>query len=93
VNGGGRGWVGLLTGLALLFGFVVSLDRLMPHLPGATGEMLRDNQRSNREVGAYFYSEAGDLEDFLDDARGAYGRGALSAGLNSTPTATRGAGR
>ncbi len=72
-----RSWLALLSGLALLGLFVLGLHQVTPHLGGSTGEMIEDNRSEDREVWAYFYSEVGDLEEFLDDEEGRYGKQAV----------------
>ena len=69
-----RRWLALLSGIALLALFVLGLHRITPHLGGSTGAMIEDNRREDREVWAYFYSEVGGIEEFLDDEEGRYGK-------------------
>ncbi|MBU4184647.1 MAG: hypothetical protein KKI12_10595 [Proteobacteria bacterium] len=46
-------------------------------IPGSTGMLITRNQNEDLEVYAYVYSEIGDLEEFLDDENGKYGKTAL----------------
>ena len=50
-------------------------------MAGIPGDLIDRNQREELEVDAYFYSEVGDLSEFLDDEQGRYGRRALRRSL------------
>ena len=67
-------WLALLAGCATIALFVAGLHRITPHVGGATGAMIESNRSHDREVWAYFYTEVGDLEEFLDDEEGRYGK-------------------
>ena len=57
----------LLLGLSALISLMVGLDYL-------SGEVtqIQHNRQLDVEVDAYFYSEVGELEEFLDDTKGRY---------------------
>ena len=76
-----HGWLRLTLGLAVIAGFVCGLHHLSDRMTGATGEMIASNRAADREVYAYVYSEVGDIEEFLDDEGGKYGKAALTAHL------------
>jgi hypothetical protein len=70
-------WNYLLLGLVSVALFMTLLHRLSARLTGVPGELINQNQRQEIEVDAYFYSEVGDLSEFLDDDQGRYGRHAF----------------
>jgi hypothetical protein len=78
-------WFRLALGITGVGLFVVLLHLLSGSVPGSTGALIEHNRRKQIEVGAYFYSEVGDLKEFLDDQSGRYGRASLQeeAGLDS----------
>ena len=53
----------LLLGLCVLVSLVVGLDSL-----GGKVNQIQHNRQLDVEVDAYFYSEVGDLEEFLDES-------------------------
>ncbi|MFC1850064.1 hypothetical protein ACFL27_07725 [candidate division CSSED10-310 bacterium] len=67
----------LTVGLLGVLFFMAGLHCLSGHLPGMTGQLIKHNQVQDLEVYAYFYSEVGDIRDFLDDEQGKYGKEAL----------------
>jgi hypothetical protein len=77
-------WNYLLLGLVSVALFMTLLHRLSARLTGVPGELINQNQRQEIEVDAYFYSEVGDLSEFLDDAQGRYGRHAFHEPLKTT---------
>jgi hypothetical protein len=66
----------LLLGLCAVVCIVVGLDYL-------SGEVtqIEHNRRLDVEVDAYFYTEVGDPEEFLDNSNGRYGQ----EGVSHTP--------
>ena len=76
-----RRWLALLAGTALIGLFVAGLHLVTPHLGGSTGMLIESNRSHDREVWAYFYTEVGELEEFLEDGR--YGKRAAERA--STP--------
>ena len=74
-------WLRLVLGLVLLAAFVVMLHRLSARMTGDAGALIARNQAENLEVYAYFYSEVGDIGEFLDDERGRYGECSLRVSL------------
>ncbi len=70
-------WLGLLVGCFAIAGFVSLLHIGSAHLGGEAGQMIEENREKDIEVYAYVYSDVSDLEDFLDDESGKYGRTAL----------------
>jgi hypothetical protein len=77
-----HGWLGLVIGLAAIAAFVGLLHLGSVRLGGATGRLIEENRQKDLEVYAYVYSEVGELEDFLDDEAGKYGRAALIKALD-----------
>ena len=75
-------WFRLVLGLAFLVAFIIVLHCMSGRIPGSTGELVTRNQNEDLEVYAYVYSEIGDLEEFLDDENGKYGKTALRQSLN-----------
>ncbi len=76
-------WFRLVLGLVFLIAFIMVLHYMSGRIPGATGKLVTRNQDENLEVYAYVYSEIGDLEEFLDDENGKYGKTALHQSLKS----------
>ena len=76
-------WFRLVLGLACLVTFIIVLHCMSGRIPGSTGELVTRNQNEDLEVYAYVYSEIGDLEEFLDDENGKYGKAALHQSLKS----------
>ncbi len=80
-------WNCLLLGLVSVALFITLLHQLSTRMAGIPGDLIDRNQREELEVDAYFYSEVGDLSEFLDDEQGRYGRRSLCRSLekeNST---------
>jgi hypothetical protein len=63
----------LLLGLLGLAAFVFTLHFIGPNIPGPAGEVLRNNIENDIEATALFYSESGDIRDYLDSENGRYG--------------------
>ena len=78
-------WNYLLLGLVSAALFMTLLHRLSERMTGVPGELINRNQRQEIEVDAYFYSEVGDLSEFLDDEQGRYGRHSVHESLKKTP--------
>jgi len=76
-------WFRLVLGLAFLVAFIIVLHCMSGRIPGSTGMLITRNQNEDLEVYAYVYSEIGDLEEFLDDENGKYGKTALCQSLKS----------
>ncbi len=74
-------WNCLLLGLVSVALFITLLHQLSTRMAGIPGDLIDRNQREELEVDAYFYSEVGDLSEFLDDEQGRYGRRALRRSL------------
>ncbi len=72
-------WLKLAVGLALMGGFVAGLHLFSARMGGATGDLITRNRVEDLEVYAYVYSEVGDIDEFLDDEDGKYGKAALEA--------------
>jgi hypothetical protein len=77
-------WNYLLLGLVSVALFMTLLHRLSARMTGFPGELIERNQRQQLEVDAYFYSEVGDLSEFLNDEQGRYGRHAFHKSLEET---------
>ena len=75
-------WFRLFLGLVFLVAFIMVLHCMSGRIPGSTGLLIARNQSEDLEVYAYVYSEIGDLEEFLDDGNGKYGKAALYQSLN-----------
>ncbi len=52
--------------------FLAAAHRLSPCLPGPAGEMFRRNRDHGIDAGALFYTESGDVRDYLDQKNGRY---------------------
>ena len=76
-------WFRLVLGLAFLLVFIIVVHCMSGRIPGSTGKLVTRNQNENLEVYAYVYSEIGDLEEFLDDENGKYGKTALRQSLKN----------
>lgn len=76
-------WFSLVLGLVFLLSFIMVLHCMSGSIPGSTGMLITRNQNEDIEVYAYVYSEIGDLEEFLDDENGKYGKTALRQSLKS----------
>jgi hypothetical protein len=76
-----RKWLRLIVGCVAIAAFIAGLHVASPQLGGSTGAIVADNQEHNREVYAYVYSEVGEIDEFLDDECGRYGRAAVAAAL------------
>ncbi len=74
-------WNYLLLGLVSVTLFITLLHQLSTRLAGVPGDLIDRNRREGLEVDAYFYSEVGDLREFLDDEQGRYGRRSLRRAL------------
>ena len=72
-------WLYLILGFAAIALFVGLLHLGSVHLNAA---MIEENRNKDLEVYAYVYSEVTDLEEFLDDQKGKYGRAALIEAIN-----------
>ena len=76
-------WLRLVLGLVFLAVFIMVLHCMSGRIPGSTGELITRNQNEDIEVYSYVYSEIGDLEEFLDDENGKYGKAALRRSLKN----------
>ena len=65
-------WCKLILGLALLLIFGMVAHRLSPKTPGIAGEVFSHNRAGDINASANFYSEVGDLNEFLSE-EGKYG--------------------
>jgi len=76
-------WLALILGFAAIAGLVVLI-----HLGSLSlrADMIEENREKDLEVYAYVYSEVTNLEDFLDDQKGKYGRAALIEAINRKDT-------
>ena len=79
-------WLRLILGFTAIAVFVGLLHQGSIRLSGATGRLIEDNRQRDLEVYAYVYSEVSELEDFLDDEAGRYGRAALIEAINRKDT-------
>lgn len=77
-------WNYLLLGLVSVALFMTLLHLLSARMTGFPGELIERNQRQELEVDAYFYSEVGDLSEFLNDEQGRYGRHTFQKFLKET---------
>ena len=76
-------WLRLGLGLVFLAVFIMVLHCMSGRIPGSTGKLITRNQNEDIEVYSYVYSEIGDLEEFLDDENGKYGKTALRQSLKN----------
>ena len=65
-------WLVLLACAAAVALFVAVAHWLSPRLPGTAGVLFRDNVAENIDAAALFYTEAGDVRDFIDERTGKY---------------------
>jgi len=79
-------WLRLILGFAAIAVFVSLLHLGSIRLGGATGRLIEENRQRDLEVYAYVYSEVSELEDFLNDEAGKYGRAALIKAINGQDT-------
>ena len=75
-------WTAFILGLSGLVLFLVALHHGSRHLSGTAGQLIDENEKNNREVYAYVYSEVGDLSEFLDDENGRYGKAELHRSMS-----------
>lgn len=75
----GHRWLRLILGITAIAVFVVGLHLGSVYLGWA---MIEENRQRDLDVYAYVYSDVGELEDFLDNEAGKYGRAALVEALN-----------
>lgn len=76
-----RRWLKLLFGFLTIVTFIVVLHWVTNHLAGDAGRMMRRNMNSDLDVGAYIYSDVVDIDVFLDDDEGKYGKTAVMGSL------------
>jgi len=64
----------LRLGLALIgvAAFITVLHLLSPRLPGTAGDIFRSNVDKDIEATALFYSESGDIREYIDGRNGKY---------------------
>ena len=74
-----HGWLRLGLGFTAVAAFVVLLH-VGSVLVGWA--MIEENRQRDLDVYAYVYGDVAELEDFLDDEVGRYGRAALVEALN-----------
>ncbi len=72
-------WLRLILGFTAIAAFVVLL-----HWGSVMADwaMIEENRQRDLDVYAYVYTDVADLEDFLDDETGRYGRASLIEALN-----------
>lgn len=78
-----HGWLRLILGFTAIAAFVVVL-----HVGSvfAGWTMIEENRQKDLDVYGYVYSDVAELEDFLDDETGKYGRAALIEALRRDDT-------
>ena len=67
-------WLVFTVSLVAVAGFVVAAHKLSPYLPGPAGAVFRQNLEQNIDATALFYTESGDVRDYLDPIHGKYSR-------------------
>ncbi len=67
-----KGILALILGLICVAVFVSLVHFVGPRLPDAAGDVLRNNIEQDIDATGLFYTEVGDLNDFLDDENGKY---------------------
>ncbi len=67
----------LLLGLGMVstVGVVIALHFISPWLPGTAGTVFKNNMEQNINAEALFYTEVGDVTEFLNQKTGRYGIG------------------
>lgn len=78
-------WLKLLLGLGLFVGFILFAHHLSPKLGGASGAMFESVQKKDINAAALFYSDYGDIGEFLNDGKGRYASGVVSVHRKDTP--------
>ena len=53
--------------------FIATISYISPNLPGAVGEVYRNNLANDIEATALIYTESGDVADYLDTSNGKFG--------------------
>ena len=71
------GWLRRVLGFAAIGAAICLLHIGSVRLGGEVGRLVADNRLNDRDVYAYFYSEVCDVDEFLDDEHGLYGRDAV----------------
>ncbi len=80
MSGRWQDWVKLAVALTLLGGGIAMLHLASPHAPGPLGRTYSRNLAAKSDPRALFYTEVGNVSEFLD-AEGRYGQvGRSSAG-------------
>lgn len=75
----------LLVGLAVIVALMAGAQRWSAVLPGAAGQVYRNNLEREYAPYAYVYTEVSGVAAFLDDQDGRYGRGAFTPPEPVTP--------
>jgi hypothetical protein len=65
----------LLLGLGMVstVGVIIALHFISPWLPGTAGTVFKNNMEQNINAEALFYTEVGDVTEFLNQETGRYG--------------------
>lgn len=66
-------WLALLASGAGLLALLAGAHLVSPALPGAPGEVFRQNQARDLDASALFYTEVTDVREFIDTEHGRYG--------------------
>ncbi|MFH2205148.1 MAG: hypothetical protein ABIJ96_18715 [Elusimicrobiota bacterium] len=67
-----RKWRRLALAAAALALFLAAAHRTSPLIPGAAGNIFRRNLDRRIDAAALFYTESGDVRDYLDQKKGRY---------------------
>jgi hypothetical protein len=67
-----RKWLGIALAAAVAPALLAAAHWISPLLPGAAGEVFRQNVSHDIEATALIYSESGDIRDYLDPEKGRY---------------------
>lgn len=65
-------WLRLVLILSVVVVGIVALHRYSDRLPGPIGQMYRHTAEKEIDAAALFYTEAGDVRDFIDETNGRY---------------------
>lgn len=60
--------------LCVVAGGIALLHWVSPHVPGAAGRTFSNNLKLKSDPRALFYTEVGDVSEFLDTRHGRYGQ-------------------
>jgi hypothetical protein len=60
-------------GMVSAVGVIIGLHFISPRLPGTAGTVFKNNMEHSINAEALFYTEVGDVSEFLNQKKGKYG--------------------